>query len=360
MLLRRLGPVLAVLLLVLAAAASASARRSVPRGWLGVVDDGTLVGRPALLDPELGVMRASGVESMRVIFNWSYVQPDGPGYPSWSSYDPVVAASARRGIPLLADVVLAPQWAASDPGAIFPQPRRPALYARFLTLLVHRYGPRGTFWAEHPELPRRLIRSWQVWNEPNLSYWWTRPWPKTYTALVKAAYRAVKRADRGARVILAGLTDRSASALESLYAQHARRYFDAVALHPYKKRVSELIAVVRRVRAVMRRHGDRRKPILLTEISWPSARGRTSQTFSFVVSRREQAQRVRAVLRALARERRRLGIAGVYWYDWASADASRQEPFGYAGLRSLSRGRVSAKPSLAAYAREALRLEGRR
>ena len=42
-------------------------------------------------------------------------------------------------------------------------------------------------------------------------------------------------------------------------------------------------------RDVMARHGDARKPLLLTELSWPSAKGKTRTRYGFEVSERDQA-----------------------------------------------------------------------
>ena len=41
-------------------------------------------------------------------------------------------------------------------------------WQRFLTNFVHRYGPEGSFWAAHPNLPYHPVTSYEIWNEPNL------------------------------------------------------------------------------------------------------------------------------------------------------------------------------------------------
>src|SRR5205085_1951507 len=50
------------------------------------------------------------------------------------------------------------------------------------------------------------IVAWQIWNEPE-GYWdWlSTPWDKTYMGLLAAAYKAIHRADRHAKVISASL-----------------------------------------------------------------------------------------------------------------------------------------------------------
>ena len=41
--------------------------------------------------------------------------------------------------------------------------------------LQKRYGPRGSWWQDHPDVPKRPIRTWQIWNEPHLRFQWGNP-----------------------------------------------------------------------------------------------------------------------------------------------------------------------------------------
>ena len=166
---RRAAPVLAALCAALLLAAPAGAR-SVPRGWLGVQADGPLTQPGDPFAAEWGLMAASGVESVRVAFDWRTAQPSESGPIDFSATDAVVAAAARERLPVLPVVHRTPEWAAARPGdGAASAPRGTAAYARYLTALVGRYGPSGSLWAQRPELPRLPIRDWQVWNEPNLT-----------------------------------------------------------------------------------------------------------------------------------------------------------------------------------------------
>ena len=227
-----------------------------------------------------------------------------------------------------------------------------------------RYGRRGSFWRENPGLPREPIREWQIWNEPHLTYYWRnskpRPWARTYTALLKASDQVLHGADPGAKVVLGGLAYYSWLELRSLYAAGARRWFDVAAIHPYTMEVGNVAKIVRYTRELMNRHGDRAKRIYVTETSWPSARGSGAPDFGFNVSRAAQATKLTADLRLLARRRRSLGLARVYWFKWLSPDTGTANPFDYAGLRTLGDGTPRSKPALRAFARVVLTLEGRR
>jgi hypothetical protein len=213
--------VLLAALALLVAAAPAAAARQVPRGWLGAVVDGPLTGpqRDAFAG-EWDLMAASGVESVRVAVFWDEHQPVAPeaartpsqdGIPTdFSRTDAVVSAAAARGLRMLAVVQRAPGWARLRPDDPASPPADPATYAAFVGALVRRYGPRGSFWSERPYLPRFPVRAWQIWNEPNLtSYWSLQPFARGYVRLLRAARRAIRAVDSGARVVLAGLPNRS-------------------------------------------------------------------------------------------------------------------------------------------------------
>jgi hypothetical protein len=332
-------------------------------------------------------MVGAGVESTRMAFYWSSAQPyrdtkelalnvdpthlvdfppDGKGVPTFYKHtDEVVAATASRGLALLPLIQDTPAWAAYDREKPIAHPRNPADYANYLTDLVNRYGPNGTFWLLHPEIEKHPIREWQIWNEVNLKYYWARHvWPGQYTKLLRAAHDAIKKADPHAKVILSALVNDSWRALPLIYKAHARGLFDAVAIHPYTANPKNVITVAKRIRAVMRHYHDRSKPIMFTELSWPSAidnhgHHKTRRHYTIDVTERQEAQRIQAVYPLLARARRSLGIARVYWYTWATTDKGKGDPFDYAGLRVLrGSGDSRPKPAFSVWRRIVLGLEG--
>ena len=158
--------------------------------------------------------------------------------------------------------------------------------------------------------------------------------------------------------MLAGLVYESSDALGQVYRAGGRRWFDALALHPFTRRPDDVLRIVERNRTVMARHRDGRKPIYLSELSWPSSRGRIPVRYGYETNERGQARRLSAALRLLAANRRRLGLRRVYWYTWLTRERDPEYPFDYAGLRRIHTERVRSKPALGAYRRAALRLEG--
>jgi hypothetical protein len=201
---------------------------------------------------------------------------------------------------------------------------------------------------------------WQIWNEPNLSYYWPKqPFAPSYVALLRAAHQAIKAADPGAQVVLGGLPDTSWLSLKSIYAiRGARKLFDVVALHPYTKQPQGVITILKLVRQVMVRAGDADKPMIADEISWPSSIGHhaTSQ-FDIGTTEAGQARNTAAVLPLLASNRRSLHLIGFYYYTWATPDDNGGNQFDFAGLFEYRSGKLTPKPAYAAFRRAALALE---
>lgn len=353
--------------------AVAPAQARVPEGWLGVTLDGPFDTGDG---GEWDRIAAAGADTVRTAMRWYHFQPyhtaadvppsdaarfrDVDGVPTdFSHMDAFVAAAAQRGLTVLPVVHAAPAWAVSRPEKDGSRPRDPATFARFMKALVGRYGPRGSLWSERPELRRVPIRSWQIWNEPNLTrYWSKQPFARSFVRMLKATSAAVRAADRGATVVLAGLTNKSWRALRSVYRAGGRRHFDAVALHPFTRRPADVVRLIRLARGVMQRYGDRRKPVWITELSWPAAQGKVSRRnrTGFEVTDTVQARNLGTVLRLLARERTRLRIERVVWYSWLS-EAGGTNPFNWSGLRRLRGGSVVDAPAMRAFRRTARALK---
>jgi len=254
-------------------------------------------------------------------------------------------------------VLYAPTWDASpnrDGG--FATPAQPARYGAFLSAIVHRYGPRGSFWSRrrHP-LP---IRAWQIWNEPNLGFYWPQPSVAAYATLLRTAHDAVKRADPHGRVVLGALTNFSWSYLAELYRLGARSWFDVVAVNQFAATPARIVSILGLVRQTLIRFGDRTKPLLATELSWTSARSSCEcAVYDWDTTVSDQARQIAAALPLLASARQRLGLAGFDFYTWMGDESRLGYDFNFAGLLALRRGKIVVKPALAAFARAARSVE---
>jgi hypothetical protein len=178
------------------------------------------------------------------------------------------------------------------------------------------------------------VTTWQIWNEPDLlKNWGTVPFAPSYVSLLRAAHRAVKAADPAAEVVLGALTNFGWKDLNSIYSvKGARNLFDLVAANAYTAQPSGVVTILSNYRRVMARHGDAEKPLVATEVGWPSGLGKTNQNFGFNTTERGQAQKLTQLLPLLAQNRRRLHLIGFYYYTWMTSDQPDSRPFDYAGL----------------------------
>jgi hypothetical protein len=334
---------LAVLGLVLATPAQAR----VAREFIGIYVPTPLMERTGVLNQESVAMAEAGVGSVRSVFDWAGAQPyarleDVPpaergrfrlesGVPTdWSQIDRQVAAAVRNGIGILPVVMAAPAWASDGH---WTRPRSAGAYGRFVGALARRFGPFGHFWGEHPELPRAPLRDWQLWNEPNFrDYWEPQPFARRYVAFLRRARLELRRVDARARIVLAGIANRSWGTLDRLYRLGAAPYFDAAAVHPFTRDVEGVAEILRRNREVMLRHGDGRTPMMVTEVTWTSGPAGAEHSSGTVSDEQGQAVRVSEVFRLLAGRRRALGIERVYWLSWLSTDRGGEDIFNWSGL----------------------------
>jgi hypothetical protein len=351
---RRSPTTLLLAALVLAAVPSPAA--AVTKSFYGMNWDRQFSrdGRGDVLTREFPRMRSAGVRSVRVVFSWAEAQRAENAPFDFAQTEELVAEAARRELDLLPIILSTPPWARKYPDREGSPPRNTEEPMRFLEALVDRYGPNGRFWLQNPTLPKRPIREWQIWNEPELrSYWNEKRFWKGYSSLVRAADATLRRVDRGARLVLAGLTGYSWKNLNHLYESGVKGHFDAAAVHPYTGSPEEVARIVKRNRAVMARWRDANRALWITELSWPASKGRMQEPDGLrrvVTSDRGMAKRLREAyryFRSTKNPRHRVGR--VYWYTWASTYSGDSDVFDYAGLGRMSGGQFEPKPALEAY-----------
>ena len=289
---------------------------------------------------------------MRQTFDWERIER-APGRYRLDFYDDYVAALAARHLRLLPILFNPPPFRSSEPPnperGTYP-PRRPEDMGEFGAMLARRYGPGGSFWRDHPGLPRLPVRSWQVWNEPNLRvYWPSGPDAAGYVALLRATGRGIRSVDPGAEIVTAGLPDSTRGVplreyVADMYAAGAAGTFDVLALNLFGRDPEGTIEGVRSVREVAAASGDN-PAVWLTELGWATG----GPPSAFLVSDARQAELLERTVLALARRREALRIRGVVYFNWRDSlpYAGGVDFFGlHTGL--LHRG-GRAKPALSAY-----------
>lgn len=279
-----------------------------------------------------------GVDSIRIPINWGAVQSSEGAAFDWSGTDDEVEKAAKAGIDVLPFLAGVPAWAerlipvgggVSVPATLPVTGKARAGWIAFCRAAVERYGLGGSFWAEHPGVPVRPLRVWQVWNEPNFKFFVHKPNPKEYGQLVKISSATIKGADSGAKVILGGLfawpkggnsktgnhnlfaTD----FLEGLYQRvpGIAAKFDGIALHPYSARYQLLSRQVEEVREVLKKRHDAGVGIWITELGWSSKAPSGGNSFAKGIS--GQKRELQGAFRLLVKNQRKWHIQRVYWFS---------------------------------------------
>jgi hypothetical protein len=354
---------LAVLLVI----APAAPARTVPQGFFGVMYDGGVETAPdSDQDAQWDGMASSGVETVRTVFDWSAAQPGGRGTDfDFGRTDGVVRRAALHNVDLLPVVIYSPKWARAYRNRFTSPPKNRNDYVTYLAALVERYGPDGTFWTDHPELPKHPLREWQIWNEPHLSAYWDAPergpygYARAYPLLLRSSYNIVKSLDPGAKIVMAGITQRAWEEIELLYQRGVKRYFDVAALQIFPQTVRRAVKATALYRDAMNRRGDRRKPIYVTEITWPASKGKAEPIkYQRQETPRGMATKLGQMYAEMVGRRRALGLGKVFWYTWSSPYGRGGSNFHYSGLLRYDGNVFTAQPALGAFQRSARRFEG--
>ena len=332
---RRVAVVLVVVLLAAAAATSAHAAKppaaaapsALPSDFFGMVSEDAFQVEGAYRQMTLATQSSLGVGLLRETFDWSKIEVS-PGNYDFRWYDQFVADTARAGIAVLPIVFRTPSFRGGVPGVLAYPPTNYGDLGEFAAVLVRRYGPAGTFWSENPSVPRRPIRAWQIWNEPNLKAYWPRgPNPRQYAKLLKAAAGPIKAADPGAEIVTAGMPESKVGVplkkfIPALYKAGAKKWFDTLAINPYGHTAARVDKNLAAARKIMRHYHDK-APIWATEVGWSDSGPGGLQ----LVGPQGQAVQVGDLVRILVRDRRRLNLRGVVYFNWRDAPPYSDKDF---------------------------------
>lgn len=273
---------------------------------------------PEALSARVDAFRSLGVKWLRFDFDWSQIEP-APGTYRVSGYDAAVTALVGAGINVLGIIDYTPSWANGGKSSKFHPPSDPGEYGKFAGYLAARYAPMG-------------VHTWEIWNEENVGQFWApSPDVAAYARLLRAAFEAIHKEDPGTTVIAGGLAQPGNSAtsiaaldfLRGLYANGARRYFDALADHPYSSprlprdpspsnNWQRMFATTPSLRTIMRANDDADKRIWITEYGAPTA-GISSYDQRIVISEADQAEMLKQAYEMVAQ----FPWAGpLFWYQY--------------------------------------------
>lgn len=183
-------------------------------------------------EKDLDMIASAGFRFIRMDFVWNTIERTREVY-NWEEYDELTANLNKRGIraiyildysnPLYEDTVDSkdPITGNNQRGVASPQhPGSIAAFARWAAAA-----------AEHFKESNIV---WELWNEPNISFWRPVPDVRQYISLVMAASEAIKTVVPNATIIGPATSQIPFPFIESFMASGVLKYLDGISVHPYR------------------------------------------------------------------------------------------------------------------------------
>lgn len=313
--------------------------------FVGINEDPLWNYKPEELTTFSRMLKASGASAIRMPIRWRVIEPQ-KSERQFAAIDRALDFIPED-VEVLGTLMSVPQWANEvDPDTAegwadsYP-PKDHAGWEQYVFDTVTRF--------------KRRIHYWEIWNEQNgVDFYRPLPDAEGYTALLKTAYLAAKRADPHCTVVMGGLQMngiipnpwspvKTPDFLQALYESGARPYFDVCNIHPYvlpEEGAAHMMALTSDTLAVMGRNGDSHKPVWITEVG---CRAKSPQ------AEREQAELLATTYEMAKQEPR---IQRVFWFLLRDMEKDLLGPEASMGLFSHS-GR--AKPAVNEFRKAAAR-----
>lgn len=198
----------------------------------------------------------AGIGTVRCDFEWGKLEKPAGTF-DFSRTDAIMVDAKA------ADITILPILDYDHPA--YPKPfADPGPWSNFIGRVASRYA------ADIPVF--------EVWNEQDLARKNDVGNPTNYLVVLKSAYETIKAVAPGALVAIGGFGEADGKHtplgyIEELYKLGGGAYFDIMNIHPYSVPYGPegfLLPNLEKLRALMAKYGDAKKPIWITEIGWPT------------------------------------------------------------------------------------------
>lgn len=202
-----------------------------------------------IISNDMELLKRTGVDLLRISFGWDAIEAQKDQY-DWLFWDDYVKTAVNQyGITLIPYICYTPLWNSRGDTLWFwnDQPLDFEEFGEFMYDLVTRY--------------KKYIKTWELWNEPDLDIYWDTRDVAAFAEFIKIGAQAVRRADPEAKVVLGGMAYH-ADFLEQLFRDYGLSpYIDIVNMHNYyetwsERPVEKITENINAMAEVIKKYGD--------------------------------------------------------------------------------------------------------
>ncbi len=171
---------------------------------------------------DMELLKRSGINLLRISFGWDGIETAKDQY-DWLFWDDYVKMAVDEyGITLIPYICYTPLWNSTGDSTNFwdHTPIDYDEFGQFVEDIVNRYKGR--------------IKSWEIWNEPDITAYWSGT-VEEYAKLLKIGAAAVRKADPDAIVVLGGLAHKTDFTLRLFRDLGVSEFVDVVNIHNYNE-----------------------------------------------------------------------------------------------------------------------------
>jgi hypothetical protein len=260
-------------------------------------------------EKDLDLIAAAGFKFIRMDFGWASIER-AKGQYDWSAYDDLTANLEQRGLraiyildysnPLYEETSTSKNPITGKEERALASPQHPEsieAFARWAAAAAkHFHG-------------RKIL--WEIWNEPNISFWKPKPDVKQYTALALATCKAIREVEPQAAIVGPATSGIPMEFLGAFLGSGILAQLDAVSVHPYRnytKSPETALADYQQLRKLIEYHAPAPAKKLLPILSgeWGYAthtKGVSLETQAAFIARQQLANLY-------------AGVPLSIWYDW--------------------------------------------
>ncbi len=293
---------LILILSFLSLTAKVNALNSIPEGY----------GVASISVKNIDLVRPAGFIYVRTGETWANVEKK-KGIYNWASYDAMINSIISKGlVPFIILGFNNPIYGAESVFTGITTTTQRNAFAMFAAEAVKRYRGRGIIW--------------EIWNEPNIGYFWKPVTsPENYAALVKTTASAIRRV-APAEIVVAGsmATDNKVPFFTLCAKAGMLKYIDAVTMHPYRKTAPEvnLGLAYKQIRDIIKQYNPANPNIPIISSEWG---------YSTVWTGMNEAKQASYLQRSFLLNKY-YGIPVSIWYDYRDNGTNPTNPEHHFGI----------------------------